>query len=208
MKLLYATQNPAKVTAMRNRLEGLGIELIGLRDLNQAVPDVIEDGSTPLENALRKAMTYYEAFRMPLFSCDSGLYFDGIQGELQPGVHVRTINGRYLTDEEMLEYYSSLAARYGNLTARYRNAVCLVLDKEHVYSAMDRSMESAPFLITSKPHVRRNEGFPLDSLSIDIRTGKYYYDLENKELDRVAVEDGFIEFFAKYCTGTGEEPEG
>lgn len=208
MKLLYATQNPAKVTAMRNRLEGLGIELIGLRDLNQAVPDVIEDGSTPLENALRKAMTYYEAFRIPLFSCDSGLYFDGIPKELQPGIHVRTINGKYLTDEEMLEYYSSLAARYGNLTARYRNAVCLVLDKEHVYSAMDRSMESAPFLITSKPHVRRNEGFPLDSLSIDIRTGKYYYDLENKELDRVAVEDGFIEFFAKYCTGTGEEPEG
>ena len=208
MKLLYATQNPAKVTAMRNRLEGLGIELIGLRDLNQAVPDVIEDGSTPLENALRKAVAYYEAFRIPLFSCDSGLYFDEIPKELQPGIHVRTINGKYLTDEEMLEYYSSLAARYGNLTARYRNAVCLILDKEHIYSAMDESMASAPFLITSKPHARRNEGFPLDSLSIDIRTGKYYYDLENKELDQVAVEDGFIDFFAKYCTGTGEEPEG
>ncbi|MCM1125377.1 MAG: hypothetical protein NC429_02810 [Lachnospiraceae bacterium] len=208
MKLLYATQNPAKVTAMRNRLEGLGIELIGLRDLNQAVPDVIEDGSTPLENALKKAAAYYEAFRIPLFSCDSGLYFDEIPEELQPGIHVRTINGRYLTDEEMLEYYSSLAARYGNLTARYRNAVCLILDKEHVYSAMDESMASVPFLITSKPHAKRNKGFPLDSLSIDIRTGKYYYDLENKELDQVAVEDGFIEFFAKYCTGTEEEPEG
>lgn len=208
MKLLYATQNPAKVTAMRNRLKGLGIELIGLRDLNQEVPDVIEDGSTPLENASKKAAAYYEAFRIPLFSCDSGLYFDGIPQELQPGIHVRTINGRYLTDEEMLEYYSSLAARYGNLTARYRNAVCLVLDKEHIYRAMDESMESAPFLITSKPHARRKEGFPLDSLSIDIRTGKYYYDLENGELDQVAVEDGFIDFFTKYCTGTGEETEG
>ena len=43
----------------------------------------------------------------------------------------------------------------------------------------------------------RKQGFPLDSLSIDIRTGKYYYDLAAEELDVVAVEDGFLEFFRK-----------
>lgn len=198
MKLLYATGNPAKITAMQNRLKKLGIELIGLKDLRREIPAVIEDGSTPLENAAKKALGYYEAFQMPLFSCDSGLYIDGIPEELQPGIHVRTINGKYLTDAEMMEYYSSLALRYGDLTARYRNAICLVLDKEHVYRAMDESMASKPFIITSKPHARRKEGFPLDSLSVDIRTGKYYYDLENEELDEVAVEKGFLDFFKKY----------
>lgn len=176
----------------------LGIELIGLKDLNREIPGVIEDGSTPLENATKKALGYYEAFQMPLFSCDSGLYIDGIPEELQPGIHVRTINGKYLTDEEMLDYYSSMAVQYGDLTARYRNAICLILDKEHIYRAMDENMASEPFLITSKPHARRKEGFPLDSLSIDIRTGKYYYDLGNEELDQVAVEDGFLKFFKKY----------
>lgn len=36
--------------------------------------------------------------------------------------------------------------------------------------------------------------FPLDSLSIDIRTGKYYYDLSDEELEQFAVEDGVLEF--------------
>lgn len=206
MKLLYATGNPAKITAMQNRLKKLGIELIGLKDLNREIPRVTEDGSTPLENAVKKALGYYEAFRMPLFSCDSGLYIDGIPENLQPGIHVRTINGKYLTDAEMMEYYSSLAVRYGDLTARYRNAICLVLDKDHIYRAMDESMASRPFIITSRPHARRKEGFPLDSLSVDIRTGKYYYDLETEELDQVAVEDGFLNFFRKYCADkTGKE---
>ena len=41
------------------------------------------------------------------------------------------------------------------------------------------------------------KGFPLDSLSVDIKTGKYYYELTGNELDRLAVEDGFAEFFRK-----------
>ena len=104
---------------------------------------------------------------------------------------------RYLSDDEMPAYYSALAAQYGVLTAGYRNAICLVLDKEHIYKAMEESMASKPFIITSKPHSIRKPGFPLDSLSIDIRTGKYYYDLAAEELDVAAVEDGFLDFFKK-----------
>ena len=66
MKLLYGTGNLAKLSAMRNRLEQLDIELIGLNDLRvegKNVPEVKEDGNTPLENARLKAMAYYEAFQ-------------------------------------------------------------------------------------------------------------------------------------------------
>ena len=59
MKLLYGTGNLAKLSAMRNRLEQLDIELIGLNDLRaegKIIPGVIEDGNTPLENARLKAM--------------------------------------------------------------------------------------------------------------------------------------------------------
>lgn len=204
MKLLYGTRNPAKIAAMKRRLSELDIEIIGLKDLGKDIPKVVEDGNTPLENAKKKALKYYEAFKMPVFSCDSGLYIDEIPEELQPGIHVRTINGKYLTDQEMLEYYSGLARQYGDLTARYRNAICLVLDEEHVYPAMEESMASQPFIITSVSHSIHKEGFPLDSLSIDIKTGKYYYDLEHDELDQVAVEDGFLEFFRKYCVENKE----
>ena len=137
-------------------------------------------------------------FGIPVFSCDSGLYIDNIPEDEQPGVHVRTVNGRYLTDDEMLAHYSGLAKKYGDLTARYRNAICFIKDADHSYEGMEESMASEPFIITSVPHEKRKKGFPLDSLSIDIMTGKYYYDLAPSELDTVAVEDGFLEFFKKY----------
>lgn len=198
MKLLFGTGNPAKLEVMQRRLERLGIELIGLKDVKQPIPQIEEDGVSPLENAEKKARVYYKAFGMPVFSCDSGLYFEGVPEELQPGVHVRTINGKYLSDEEMLAHYIGLVQKYGNLTARYRNAICLILDEEHIYKAMDDSMASMPFIITSKPHKNRKPGFPIDSISIDIQTGKYFYDLPQQNLDQMAVEDGVLEFFRKH----------
>ncbi|MCQ4023048.1 MULTISPECIES: non-canonical purine NTP pyrophosphatase [unclassified Ruminococcus] len=198
MKLLYGTGNAAKLAAIKRRLEPLDIELIGLGELNTPIPDVVEDGTTPLENAEKKARAYYKAFGMPVFSCDSGLYIEGISDDEQPGVHVRTVNGKYLSDTEMTEHYSALAEKYGDLTAKYKNAICLITDSEHIYKAMDESMASEPFIITAVPHKVVKKGFPLDSLSIDIKTGKYYYDLNPEELDRVAVEDGFLEFFCKH----------
>ena len=201
MKLLYATGNPAKFTAMQNRLSELGIELISLRDLRAQeirIPDVPETGSTPLENARQKALAYYEAFRMPVFSCDSGLYFEDVPEEIQPGVHVRTVNGVYLTDEQMLGHYIGLVKRYGRLTAKYRNAICLVQDEEHSYEAMEPDMESEVFWLTDTPHSSiRRAGFPLDSISVDPRTGQYFYDLPETAVDQVAVEEGFLTFFRR-----------
>lgn len=199
MKLLYGTGNQAKVSVMKNRLKDLGIELLSLNDMKAAgkeIPEVSETGATPLENARIKAQAYYDAFQMPVFSCDSGLYFENVPSEVQPGVHVRTIQGKYLSDEEMVTYYTGLANTYGNLTARYQNAICLILGETKRYEAMDPSMESRPFILSAKPHSPiREKGFPLDSMSIDVNTGKYYYDLSETELERFAVEDAFLVFF-------------
>ncbi len=201
MKLLFGTGNQAKLSVMRSRLEKIGIELIGLNDLRaegKKIPEVVESGSTPLENARLKAMAYYEAFGMPVFSCDSGLYFDNVPDKIQPGVHVRNVNGRCLTDGEMLEYYAGLARQYGELVASYKNAICLVVDENRIYESMDESMASEKFILTDKPHSAiRKKGFPLDSLSIDMKTNKYYYDLADDELEQFAVEDGVLRFFEK-----------
>lgn len=201
MKILYGTGNPAKLEAMRSRLENLDIGLIGLNELKaegHIIPNIQETGNTPLENARQKAMAYYEAFKMPVFSCDSGLYFDNVPDEVQPGVHVRNVKGQCLSDEEMIEYYGGLAKKYGNLTARYKNAICFIMDENNIYEAMEPSMESEKFILTDIPHSAvRRKGFPLDSMSVDIKTNQYYYDLPADKLEQVAVEDGFLMFFRK-----------
>ena len=195
MKILYGTTNNAKLQAMKKAVEVLDVELVGLNDIDGELPDINEIGNTPLENAEIKARAYYEAFHMPVFSCDSGLYFDEVKEEEQPGIHVRRVNGRELADEEMIQYYASLAAKYGGkLTGRYRNAIYFILDEKHHYSSMDMSIATEPFIMVSEPHAKRVEGFPLDSLSIDIRSGKYYYDLEVKDVS-TSVDEGVRRFF-------------
>ena len=113
MKLLYGTTNKAKIDTMRRAVEPLGIELISLNDLKCEIPDVVENGNTPLENAQIKAKAYYDAFQIPVFSCDSGLYFDELEEREQPGIFIRRVNGQVLSDEEMIQYYSELAKRMG-----------------------------------------------------------------------------------------------
>lgn len=197
MKILYGTTNKAKLRAMKAAVESIDIELIGLCDIDSELPAVNENGKTPLENAEKKAKAYYKAFHMPVFSCDSGLYFDELQEDEQPGLRVRRIKGKELTDDEMIQYYASLAARHGGrITGRYRNAIYFILDENHHYFSMDMSIATEPFVLVSQPHSKRVEGFPLDSLSIDIETGRYYYDLEVKDVS-TSVNDGIRSFFTE-----------
>ena len=195
MKILYGTTNKGKLQAMRTALQTFDIELIGLKDIESELPSINENGKTPLENAEIKARAYYEAFHIPVFSCDSGLYFDELEEEEQPGLHVRRINGKVLTDDEMIRYYSSLSESHGGrITGRYRNAIYFILDENHHYSSMDMSIATEPFILGTEPHSKRVDGFPLDSLSIDIETGKYYYDLQVKDVS-TSVDDGVRAFF-------------
>ena len=195
MKVLYGTSNPAKFATMKRITKSLDIELIGLKDLNLPIPEVDESGKSPLENAKIKARAYYEAFQMPVFSCDSGLYFDGLPDELQPGTHVRRVNGKALSDAEMTEYYAALAKKHGDrLIGRYKNAICFIVDGETEFCGFDDSLATEPFMLVSKPHPKRVEGHPLDPLSIDIATGKYYHDLEYKSVDK-SIDEGFKAFF-------------
>lgn len=200
IRLLYGTSNPGKLKHMKEMLEGLDIEIIGLNDIdNQETIQVKEDGNNPIENARIKAMTYYKALRIPVFSCDSGLYIEGLENERQPGVHVRRVNGKRLNDNEMIEYYAHLASEQGGFVkAKYKNAISLVLDEENIFD-YDGEDLSEDFIIASKAHSKRIKGFPLDSLSVKIGTGQYYLDIHDKDNcdDEHKLAKSLREFFLR-----------
>ena len=204
MELLYGTTNKAKLESMRRISKILGIEIIGLNDIlarpefaQTKLPEIDESGKNPLENAKIKAMAYFKTFGIPVFSCDSGLYFEEVSENQQPGTHVRRIGGKELSDSEMISYYGNLAASYGGkLTGKYKNAICLVLSENEVFSSMDSSLEIEPFYLVSKPHEKIVPGFPLDALSVEIESGKYFQDLDqNLAVDKKTIEEGFSQFF-------------
>lgn len=192
--LLYGTGNPAKLDMMRGYLTSFDLDIIGLQDMKETPPEVEENGNDPLENAYEKAMAYYRFYKVPVFSCDSGLFFDNVPDEWQPGIHVRNIGGKRLSDSEMIIYYGLKAREYGGkLTARYKNAICLVLSENEIHRSMDESLWGKPFYIVGKPHEKRVEGFPIDSLTVDIESGKYFFDLPQTKDTRFA--EGVWNFF-------------
>lgn len=157
LKVLYGTSNDAKLENMRRRADGLGIEIVGLRNMEIDI-DVEEYGKDPLGNAEIKAREYYKLSGMPTFSCDSGLYVEGLDEEKQPGVYVRRINGKYLNDE-FIEYYSNLILEMGrDVRAKFKNAICLVLDESHTFK-YDGDDIADHFIMTSKVCDNRKKDF-------------------------------------------------
>ena len=198
MQLIYGTTNKAKIETMKKHIKSLDIEILSLSDVKAPKLDIDESGNTPLENAKIKVLAYYRELGKPVFSCDSGLYIDELDEARQPGAHVRNVGGRELNDEEAIAHFSSLAVEFGgSMTARYQHAICLVLDETQVYEHMGEDIASERFLIVPKPHEQRNEGFPIDSLSIHIESGKYYYDMDESAKKSFEVDDGFVTFFKK-----------
>lgn len=198
MRLIYGTRNPAKLDAMRRVLKDMPIEVVGLNELPAEIGEVEESGNSPLDNARLKAEAYYLSLKEPVFSCDSGLYIDGLEDERQPGVYARRVKGKTLSDDEMIEYYGGIAEEFGGkVTAKYRNAICLVMSDGEYYESMDESISSERFILTSKAHPVRIEGFPLDSISIDEATGKYYMDIKDEETEVDMIGKGFKEFFER-----------
>jgi XTP/dITP diphosphohydrolase len=98
-----ATRNKGKIEEFRRILEAVApgeIELIGL-DVFPDLHDVVEDGSTFQENALKKAREMSIASGIPAIADDSGLCVDFLNGD--PGIFSARWAGAHGDDQANLE---------------------------------------------------------------------------------------------------------
>jgi XTP/dITP diphosphohydrolase len=82
-RLVLATRNPHKVGELQEILTAAGVE-VDLVALPDDAPEVVEDGLTFEDNALKKARSAAEATGLPAVADDSGLCVDALNG--MPGV--------------------------------------------------------------------------------------------------------------------------
>ncbi|MGZ9585216.1 XTP/dITP diphosphatase [Paenibacillus marinisediminis] len=94
--IIVATRNAGKLREFAYAFSSLGLKVKSLADY-PAIPDVVEDGDTFLENALKKAKTVAEVLQMPVLADDSGLCVDRLNGE--PGVYSARYAGEHGNDE-------------------------------------------------------------------------------------------------------------
>ena len=125
---------------------------------------------------------------------DNCLYIEELPDEKQPGTHVRRVNGKELTDDEMIEYYTGLVKEYGEkLTAKWIFGLVLYDGKEK----KEYSWNKSHFYFVDKPCEKRTPGYPLDSISLIPEYNKYLAELtdeDKKANDKDTSKDDVIEF--------------
>ena len=193
MKVLFATTNLAKVKKYKKALEEKGIELITINDLGFKL-NIDENGKNAIENAYIKAKTYYDATKMTTIGMDNCLFIEELPEEKQPGTHVRRINGKELTDEEMIVYYTNLVKEYGGrLTAKWVYGMVIYNGEEK----KEYTWTKSNFYLVDKPCNKRNPGYPLDSISVMPENNQYWLELTEEEKRKSTEKndnDGVIEF--------------
>ena len=180
MKILIGTTNPAKAAMFAKQLEEYPVELLTLTDLGiKKHPD--EDGKDPMENAMIKA-AYYGQFHEPVITEDSALYIKELPMDdpRQPGLFVRRApDGHEMTDAEMTQHYAALAHSLGGKVTAYwldGYAVCKDGTVTGFMNDDDAVNNAYAFYLVDKPHPDCHEGWPIDRISVDIKTGCYLTD--------------------------------
>jgi XTP/dITP diphosphohydrolase len=123
MKIVFASSNEGKVREIREMLEGMGIELISLSNY-AGVPEIVEDGKSFQENALKKAKIISEFTGETVLADDSGLQVEVLAGE--PGIYSSRYAGEKATDEEN---NTKLLTKLKNISQEKRTAffVCVLV---------------------------------------------------------------------------------
>ena len=179
MEILFATGNPSKVKRFAKGLEKAGISILTLNDIDKKV-EIEENGKNAIENAVIKAKAYSKIINMPVLAMDDNLYIENVPEEKQPGMFVRRVNGKRLTDEEMIEHYTNLVKEYGEngkLTCRWVYGMAIINNgKISTYS-----WSKEDFYMVDKKSDKINPGYPLDTISVNIKLNKYFTDITEED---------------------------
>ena len=130
---------------------------------------------------------------------DDTLYMENVPLDKQPGLFVRRVNGKSLTDEEMIKYYTSLVKEYGidgrvNSKWIYGLAVINELGEEATYT-----WSKDDFYIVSEPSPIINPGYPLNSISKYKILDKYFTDITDEDKEKIRInEDDVVAFIADH----------
>ena len=119
-EVVLATGNKGKVKEFTKLLEGVFGKVVSLRDL-ASPPEVVEDGLTFRDNALKKAREIAKYSGKLTLADDSGLEIEALDG--RPGVYSARYSGEGATDRTNIE---KVLAELGDNPNRKARFVCVL----------------------------------------------------------------------------------
>jgi XTP/dITP diphosphohydrolase len=182
IELLVGTTNPGKLAEVEGFLKALPLKVRSLASLGN-YPEVVEDGLTFEENALKKARTLAEHWGYVTLADDSGLEVDALDGA--PGIYSARYSGEDATDAKNNKklLYELRDIPWENRSARF---VCVLA----LAAPMSRSLkeltvrDSCDGMIMFAP--RGQHGFGYDPLFFFAPLGKTFAELDRETKSTVS----------------------
>ena len=190
-KILIATTNQGKVQEIRNLVKGLPALFLSLSEVPD-IPEVLEDGTTFEENALKKAREMAYSTGIVTLADDSGLCVDALDG--RPGVHSARYAGEDASDEEkylrVLEEMQDVPD--SERSARFVCAVALVAPdgEEKLFRGVCEGR------ITREP--RGSSGFGYDPIFYFEEAGCTFAQMDQESKNRVSHRGRALREFAEF----------
>jgi XTP/dITP diphosphohydrolase len=182
MDLLLATTNRGKLAEVEDFFKHLPIHIIGAPNL-EGPPQVVEDGATFEENALKKARTLAEWSGYYTLADDSGLEVDALNG--QPGIHSARFAGDEANDDtnnqKLLDRLRDVPEEKRN--ARFVCALALCAPRSHggkEWIVRDTCEGTIGFAATGK------NGFGYDPLFFFPLFGKTFGEIDRQKKAHVS----------------------
>ena len=171
IELVIATKNKGKLLEIRELLDDLPIKVTSLADYPDA-PEIIEDGKTFAQNAIKKAATIAIYTKKLTLGEDSGIQVKALKNK--PGVYSARFSGDNATDKKnnlkMLRMLKGVPNE--KRQAKYRCFAALV-DKSGIVDVINGTCSG---FITEKS--RGKNGFGYDPLFLISRYDKTFGELD------------------------------
>jgi XTP/dITP diphosphohydrolase len=166
-RLLIASKNKGKVSEIKHTLADMGFEILSLNDVpgDEAKKEVEEPAMTYEGNAIIKAMTIGNRFKMLTLADDTGLEIDALDG--RPGVNSaryadRTTEGR---NKSVLEEMEDVAD--DKRTARFTSVIAIYNPETEKVTTCEGKIEG---VISREP--KGENGFGYDPIFYVPELGK------------------------------------
>ncbi|MDK2889350.1 MAG: XTP/dITP diphosphohydrolase [Thermoanaerobacter sp.] len=201
MKLVLATRNPGKVRELSQLLSPLGYEVLSLEHF-PGVPEVVENGATFRDNAVKKATAVARHTGQLALADDSGLEVDYLGGA--PGVHSARFAGEGHDDrannEKLLRLLAGVPPE--KRTARFRCVVAVATPEGKVFTT-EGTCEG---VIAEEP--RGEGGFGYDPLFYVPSCGKTFAELDPEVKNRISHRGRALALMREILAGLRYELEG
>lgn len=157
--IVIASNNEDKIREIKELLSDLHLDVKSLKDFPE-IPEIIEDGKTFEENALKKAREAFCILQTPILSDDSGLEVYALN--MQPGVYSARFAGEPKDYRKNNQKLLKLLENYTEADQREARFRCIVvfktIESEHIVEGICRGR-----IIDQ---LRGNGGFGYDPLFI------------------------------------------